>query len=330
MRKPFRTVLLGVCALIVGPLALPSSAAPSPADAGPTPVADGFAAPLHLSHTGDALYVADAFAGTVWQVDPATGAKAPAPGGTFRTGTFVTGVDAAARGGGYYVTLTRPGGGTALVKVGADGERRQLADLLRYERRTNPDGQPQLTGQRADQLSNPYDVLAVRGDAYVADAAGNAVLFVSDSGTVRTVAVLPVSRRGACAEMENNGVPGGGCDPVPTDLFMPADGFLYVAGLGSEVEGLVWKIDPDTGRIVRSWRGFAPLAGVAVDEDGNVYASSLFGGTVTRVTPGGRRSAVEVPGATGLALHDGRLYVGSLDLAGGPGSVQRVGTWAFR
>ena len=46
-------------------------------------------------------------------------------------------------------------------------------------------------------------------------------------------------------------MPNGGCDPVPTDLAMGADGFLYVSGLGAEVEGRIWKIDPDTGKIVQ-------------------------------------------------------------------------------
>lgn len=172
-------------------------------------------------------------------------------------------------------------------------------------------------------------MLAVKGGALVADAAGNAVLSVSDSGRVRTLTVLPVSRRGECAERENNGVPNGGCDPVPTDLAMGADGFLYVSGLGAEVEGQIWKIDPDTGEIVRSWRRLPPLTGVAVDRRGNVYASSLFTGQIFRITPEGRRSSIAVPGPTGLALHSARLYVGSVDLAGGPGSVVELGTWAF-
>ena len=309
MRKPLRLALLGVCALIAGPLALPSSAAPSPADAGPTPVVTDLAGPLHLSYrdADESLLIADAFAGLVWHADPATGEKRPAPGGAFPRGTFVTGVDAATNGGGYYVTLTRPNGSTALVKVSADGTRRQLADLLAYEKEHNPDGQPQETGERADALSNPYDVLAVNGGAYVADAGANDVLFVSNRGKVRTVAALPVSRRGECADAENNGVPNGGCDPVPTDMFMPADGMLYVSGLGAEVEGIIWKIDPETGKIVKSWRGLPPLTGVAVDEDGNVYGASLFAGAVFRITPSGARSSVEVPGPAGLGLHDGWL-----------------------
>lgn len=331
MKKHLRIALLGA-ALIAGPLALPSSAAPTPADAGPTPVVSDLAGPLHLSYraSDDSLYIADAFAGLVWKADPTTGDKAPAPGGAFAPGTFVTGVDNASNGG-FYATITLPGpqdeqNPTQLVKVGPNGGQRVVADLLAYELENNPDGEP----QQGDTLSNPYDVLAVPGGgAYVADAAGNDILFVADSGKVRTLTVLPVSRRGDCADVENNGVPNGGCDAVPTDMMIGPDGFLYVAGLGGEVEGIVWKIDRSTGQIVQAWRKLPPLTGVAVDEDGNIYASSLFVGAILRITPDGERTAVEVPGPTGLALHDGKLYTGSLDFGGGPGSVLRIGVHLF-
>lgn len=330
MSKTLSVALLGACALLAGPLALPSSAAPSAADAA-TPVVTGLAGPLQVAYrdADDTLLVADAFASTVWEADPVTGEKAPADGGRFAPGTAVTGVDAAA--GGFWATITLPApegeqGVTRLVRAGADGGRRVVANLLEHELRHNPDGQSQGPG---DLLSNPYDVLAVPGGAIVADAAGNDVLHVSDRGRVRTLTVLPVSRRGACADVENNGVAGGGCDPVPTGLDLGPDGSLYVSGLGAEVEGHVWKIDRSTGKIARTWRGLPPLTGIAVDRHGNVYGSSLFGSAVVRITPGGQRSTVEVPGPTGLEVHDGRLYAGTLDLGGGPGSVVAVDRRAF-
>ena len=331
MRTSLGVALAGA-ALVAGPLALPAAAAPAAASPGPTTVVSGLAGPLHVSydHAEDALYVADAFTGTIYRADPETGEKTKVPGGKFADGTFVGSVDGAPDGG-LYVVLTRPGDGgqapTALVHISASGKKEVVANLLRYERAHNPDRQPLDT---PDTQSNPYDVLAVRGGALVADAAGNDVLFVSDSGKVRTLTVLPVSRSGDCADVENNGVAGGGCDPVPTDLAMGADGFLYVSGLGAEVEGFIWKVDPADGRIVQTWRGLPPLTGVAVDRSGNLYGSSLFAGSIIRITPDGDRSGIAVPGPTGLALHDGRLYAGSLDLSGAsPSTVQELGVWAF-
>ncbi len=330
MRTRLSAALLGACALLAGPLAPPSSAAPA-AGHGPTPLVTGLAGPLQVSYrdSDDTLLVADAFAGRVWEADPVTGEKAPADGGRFAPGTAVNGVDAKA--GGFYAVIALPAppgeqGATRLVQAGPDGGRRVVADLLRHELRHNPDGQPQGPG---DQLSNPYDVVAVRGGALVADAAGNDVLSVSASGRVRTLTVLPVSRRGACADVENNGVPDGGCDPVPTGLDLGPDGSLYVSGLGGEVEGHIWRIDRSTGEIVQTWSEFPPLTGIAVDRHGNVYGSSLFAGAIVRITPDGRRSTVEAPAPTGLDVHDGRLYAGALDLAGGPGSVVTVDRRGF-
>ena len=208
-----------------------------------------------------------------------------------------------------------------------------MADLLAYEKAHNPDGQPQLTGPKADALSNPYDVLAQTNRTLVADAAGNDILSVTADGTVRTLTVLPVSKKGPCATATNNGVKNGGCDPVPTGMSVGADGYLYVSGLGAEVEGHVWKIEQSSGRIVGQWDGLPPLTGIAAGAGGNVYVSSLFANKVFRLSPAGRvTGTVTVTGPTGLAVQGGQLYAGSVVMAQNAppkGSVVRVPVTAF-
>jgi hypothetical protein len=202
-----------------------------------------------------------------------------------------------------------------------------VADLLAYELAHNPDGQPQMTGEDAD--SNPYSVLALPGRTLVGDAAGNDIVEIRADGRMRTLVVFPVSFDGDCATAPNNGVPNGGCDPVPTDMAMGPDGYLYVSGLGAEVEGFVWKVNATNGAIMATHRGFPPLTGVAVADDGTLFAASLFTSQVFRLSPGGAMAVADVPGPAGLDWARGMLYAGTLDFGGGPGSLVSIGSGAF-
>lgn len=289
-------------------------------------IATGFAGPTHVAvaPNGDVL-VADGFLGSVHRVDAQTRqvtelASMPA---------FTPGIEV--RGQAVYFTAStepeqgNPQGSTALMRVTPGGQVSQVADLLAWELAHNPDGQPQ---NDQDAVSNPYGVLALPGRVIVADAAANDLVEIRADGTMRTLTVFPVSRAGDCATAENNGVPNGGCDPVPTDLALGPDGFLYVSGLGAEVEGFVWKVNAWTGEIVDTMGGLPPLTGVAVADDGTVFAASLFTGQVFRFGQGGVTTA-SVPGPAGLDWADGVLYAGSLDFGGGPGSVLAIRPAAF-
>ncbi|MCW2622442.1 MAG: hypothetical protein JWL64_2044 [Frankiales bacterium] len=311
--------------------ALPALAStPSPAY---VTVASNFAGPLHVDFGADGdLYVADAFAGQVVRVNVATGARAAAA--TFPA-AFSPGVGL--RGNTIYATVSEGGGDpsaqgpTHLVRVGAGGAFEEIADLLKFELDHNPDGQPQQGYTQPDAISNPYAVLPVGDVVLVADAAGNDILRVTRGGTVSTLTALPVSKKGVCATTTNNGVPNGGCDPTPTDLKLGRDGYLYVSGLGAEVEGHIWKINPYTGAIVRQWDGFPPLTGVEIDSTGNLYAASLFTNQIFKITPAGQRLAAAVPGPSGLVWHNSHIWAGSVNLAGtGPSSVVVVANAAYK
>ncbi len=162
-----------------------------------------------------------------------------------------------------------------LMKVNAAGRTWVQADTLAWELKHNPDGQ----NQSVDSTTNPYSVLALPGRTIVADAGANDLLEVRANGAVRTLTVFPVIHDGPVCSAKPENDPGTfGCDPVPTDVELGPDGFLYVSGLSAEAEGQgrIYKVDATTGDIVRTWTGFPPLTGIAVAPDGTIYAATLF------------------------------------------------------
>ena len=285
-------------------------------------IASGFAGPLHVAFgPGDSLYVSDAFAGNLDRVDLSTGATKVVAA----LGEFVAGVDVGEHGKVYVVGSVAAGDGvpqapTHLLQIGRRGHVSLKADLLAYELAHNPDGQ---SLQAPDAQSNPYSVLAVDDKLYVADAGANDILEIRADGRIRTVVALPVITTGACAGRTNNDPAHAGCDPVPTDLEMGDDGYLYVSGLGAEVEGHIYKINPRTGRIVATWGQLPPLTGIAVSHDGTIYAASLFTDTVFRFRHGVVTTAF-VPAPTDVEWGHGGLVAGSLS-----GNVFAVSQGAF-
>lgn len=333
MEFRFRTINTIVLALaLTTAMALPAAAQRTqPSDTTPEPVVTGLAGPLHISFgsTGR-LYIADAFAGEILQADLRRASKHVVVSGLgFAPGVDVQGSKV------YFIASQEPAGpndqGSAELRLAQRGHVTRVADLLAFEVANNPDQQPQVPG---DALSNPYDVLVLPNRrVLVADAGANDIIEVSRDGVVKTLTPLPVIREGECATETNNGVPNGGCDPVPTAMAWGPDGYLYASGLGGEKAGRIWKIDVDTGEIVHTYTGLPPLTGVEVDRAGNVYASSLFAGKIFRITPSGEQTAATVPGPTGLALHRGRLYAGSVSTdenAPPAGQVFRVPLGAFK
>ena len=127
-------------ALGVGASALVVASAP-PATADDHVVADNLTSPLGFAVADDGtLYVAEAFAGLLTQIDP-DGTRtelASAPPGSGTAGVALT------NNGSVYYTLTLPpevGGApeTALARVNPDGSTQVLASLSDFEAANNPD-----------------------------------------------------------------------------------------------------------------------------------------------------------------------------------------------
>ncbi len=296
-----------------------ASADPAPAL---TPIGGDFVSPLHLAFgPGKSLYVADAFTASIQKIKLRTGVRT-----TLFQGTQpIPGVDVASNGAIKATlsigdpTVPLP---TSLIGVNQAGKSWQLADLLAFEVANNPDGQDPAA---PDSQSNPYSVLALKGRTIVADAGANDLLVVRH-GKVRTLTVFPTFT-GATCPLNNNGDTS--CDPVPTDVELGPDGYLYVSGLGAEVEGHIYKVDQWTGQIVQTWGGLPPLTGIAVSSHGTIYASSIFAGVILKIGRDGSTSAASVPFPTDVEIGNGMIVVGSMPLTGGPGAVYRVAPSAF-
>lgn len=303
-----------------------TSAAPA-AKAAPqvTTVAKGLVGPLSAAQAPDGTrYWADTFAGVLYKqaVDGTVSEvykskKAPpegvsADGGVLR---FTTGSDDNKAGAVW--TLDNAG---APVKI---------ADTFKHEKRENPDGDvtygflntPESCLEQLPKFlpanyqgvkeTHPYATAVAGGVTYVAEAGANAVLAVSATGVVSTVALIkPVKVKITAAGAKANGMPS--CtvgrkyafESVPTDIEVGPDGSLYVTSLPGGPEdgslganGRVLKVNPTSGRVTQVAGGLVSPTGVAVASNGDVYVAQLFRGVISKIRAGSSkvRTYVEVP-----------------------------------
>ena len=292
-------------------------------------MATGLVSPLHLAvGPGESVRVSQDFAGILTQVE-SDGARKDVY--TTKPGWEVAGVELRSAGT-YFLESVGAGQGDPaklegyLKLLGPENDVRTLASFADFERNHNPDGDqhygfapdasekclaeaaslpnapaPQYTG---GVDSHPY-ALAVRADtAYVADAGMNAVLKVDiESGKVSTLAVLPPRPVKLSTDVAGSlGVPA--CagyeyafEPVPTDVEIGPDGWLYVTSLpgGPEVPGLgargaIFKINPWNGDTSVWADHILSPTGLAVAENGDVYVASLFGGEILKFNSNAERS----------------------------------------
>jgi len=181
-----------------------------------------------------------------------------------------------------------------LLRIAADGTRTVIADLAAYETSHDPDG--------AGPDSNPYAML-VDGDRFiVVDAGANALLSVTMTGEITTLAVFPPFMAPAPPFL---GLPPGTEIPaqaVPTSVAKGTDGAYYV----SELTGFpfpvgaarLWRVVPGQDpQIVSS--GFTNLIDLTVEPDGSF--------TVLEITAHGLLAAQQgfVEGALGQVTADG-------------------------
>lgn len=197
-----------------------------------------------------------------------------------------------------------------------------VADITGFEAKHDPD--------HHGVDSNPYAVLARSHDELVADAAGNDILSVDKHGKIRVFHVFPNVTTGACAgQADPPGFPG--CNFVPTSLATDRWGNVYVGGLSSLTPGeaQVVKLDPSGKHVLRTWKGFTSVTGLAVGRDGSLYVSQLFApqtsnpdgqGVVTKIDCNGHRKNVDVPLPAGLAVdRNDNVFVSAFSIAPGTG-----------
>jgi hypothetical protein len=180
--------------------------------------------------------------------------------------------------------------------------------------------------------SHPYATAVKGSTVYVADAGANAILEVNaDTGDVSTLAVLPprpaVIPGGARIPIDMAGgtveVPA--CvvgeeyafEPVPTDVEFGPDGWLYVSSLPGGPEdaslgarGAVFRVNPWTGH-TRLWADeLLSPTGIAVSDQGDVYAASMFGNEIVKIDARTREASqfLAVNGPAAVELSGDTLY----------------------
>jgi hypothetical protein len=252
-------------------------------------------------------------------------------------GTFAFGVsDVAVKGvDNSYVTVggcfgfisAAEGKCGGLFRLRPDGTSQLVADLNAYEVQNNPDGLH--PGE-----SDPYDVLTLRGERVVADAAANDVLRVGPTGQVSLLAVFkqrlvpdPTSA-GALVPM----------DSVPDALAVGPDGALYVGeltGFPFPIGGArIYRLVPgQTPQIFAD--GFTNIIDMAFDIDGsllvleiakNSLLSNDHTGALVRLNRDGSRTTLISEGLsypTAVAVHDEALYLTNCGTCAGTGQVLR-------
>ena len=221
------------------------------------------------------------------------------------------------------------------------------ADTLAYEKANNPDqvntyGIANPTQCQSDLLapiggasytggidSHSYSVASWGRNWLLADAGGNDLLKIDGRGKISTVAVFPPQQIKVTQAFLDANFPSGvdtscllgatyGFEPVPTDVEVGRDGYLYVTTLPGGAEddslganGAVWRVSPWSGHVKKIASGFLGATNLALS-DGKIYVTELFAGRVSVVDGHHVAPYVDLPGALSIeAGRDGALYAGT-------------------
>jgi len=331
-------------------------------------------APFGIAVDGNTVYVADGATNTVSKL--VKGTLTPIAFGLSAPNSEVAGVDVADDGSIAYTTSTTDESGFVHIAselvITKAGQADVVADLMVHEQQTNPDGGVQyglqpgtdcaagrawldiMTGGFGSytgiQDTHPYAVASLgNGSWAVADAGANAILKVSPTGQVSTIAVLPVQTQtitpgllaSVSVDQEGNPAPVPddvncllgktyGFEPVPTDVEVGPKGMLSVSTLPGGPEdpsggarGSVYLVNPATGSSSRLATGFAAATNIGVAGDGTTYVAELFGGKISKVTRNGAVSTfTEVGTPLSVEVRGGFVYAATAGIFGpGGGSV---------
>jgi hypothetical protein len=327
-------------------LATSPGAVAAPADNPPATRANGLVSPLHASAGRDGtVTVSEEFAGRLTRIN-ADGTKSvlySAPDWDVAGSAQRRSTTYFAESQGAGPMDPRPLAGH-IRTIGSDGTQRTVGDFAALETEENADGDAQygfrdIPDSCAAQLppglppatytgdvdSHPYGITLSGRTVYVADAGANSVVAVDlRTGEAETVAVLPPRPYVITAEAANTlNLPACAVgltyafEPVPTDVAVGPDGWLYVTSLpggpedpGLGARGAVFKVNPDNGRVRLLADDVMSPTGLVVDDDGDLYVASLFGEGVVKIDgDSGRQRVVLASTLTAdVGLRDSTLY----------------------
>ena len=329
-------------------LATPAVAAAAGSSSAPAPTPEvkstALAAPFNLDVTGHKVLVADGGLNLVGSLKSdgsikTIAADQPGAAGVARTHSRLA----------FTTTVGDQSGISASgLNIWGPKGKRIYADTLAFERKKNPDkvntygiknpsacvvqafqdagfGDPTAAPGAVD--SHAYSVLAHKGSWIVADAGANVLFRVSDKGRISTLSVLPPQPLKVTADMAKNlGFPD--CvanvtyvfEPVPTDVEVGRDGYLYVSTLPGGPEspvlgarGAVYKVHPHSGKATKVAGGFLGATNLALGKHGEIYVSELFGGKISKYSHGRTSTFAELPGVVAVeTARDGSVWAATL------------------
>lgn len=259
----------------------------------------------------------------------------------------------------YTHTVGGPPAGITASGVTIEGPRafKATADTLAYEKAKNPDkvnrygladpsqctvdpnapeGVPPLSYTGAID-SHAYSLTAFGKGFVLADAGANALLRISRTGKISTLAVLPpqpakVTKEAAAAfGLICSGDVTYNFEPVPTDVEVGGDGYLYVTTLPGGPEdpsfgarGKVYRVNPWNGKVKEVASGLAGATNLAIS-GGKLYVAEAFAGRISVIKHGLVAEYLPLPGALAVeAGRDGTLYAATGIF--GPPSIVRIDT----
>ncbi|MFH8476739.1 ScyD/ScyE family protein [Streptomyces sp. NPDC018000] len=200
---------------------------------------------------------------------------------------------------------TRKGLGPAargLAQTGTidrNGRLRPVGDLLAFEERYNP--------HRADVNANAYGITRVPGGTLVAEAGGNDILWVSDSGSVRMLALLP-----------DQIIDGSPSESVPSAIVRGPDGTFYISEYSGEPTQMgkarIWRLVPGWKPTVVT-SGFTGIIDLAFDRQGRMLVLELAEQGFDSPDRTGRLVRIEHNGKRTVLAREGLEHPGGVTVA---------------
>jgi hypothetical protein len=348
-QKPLLAAVGATCSALL--LAMPLSASATPKVPTASLVSDDLAAPFNIAFNGRGVYIADGGLNQVVRVRRDGTLKpivSEAPG---------TSGLAFSKHGRYLAYTTTESGPPAeggepppITESGLQIKKRHkspvYADTLAYEQANNPDqhvhygvrNPSPCVKEELEKVhlpasykglvdSHAYSVARYKKKWVVADAGGNDLLWVTNRGKIRTLAVLPSQPAKITQEFAKaNGLLD--CvvgvtykfEAVPTDVEVGRDGYLYVTTLPGGPEdpslgarGKVYRVNPRNGHIKLVATGFAGATNLAIGKHGKIFVAELFGGQISVVKHGKAHKYLSLPGVVAVEIdRSGALWAATL------------------